>query len=89
MQIDLSSVETEEQLHTLLSSALSFPVFYGNNWDAFWDSITGLVELPKNIEFMGSQRLQLALPSSYQQLHTCFTDLKSEYPNINCSVVWS
>ena len=89
MQIDLSSIETEEQLHSLLSSALSFQAFYGQNWDAFWDSITGLVELPKNIEFTGSQSLRLALPSSYQQLQSCFTDLKNEYPNINCSVVWS
>ncbi|EID4334207.1 barstar family protein [Vibrio parahaemolyticus] len=89
MQIDLSSIETEEQLHTLLSSVLSFPVFYGQNWDAFWDSITGLVELPENIEFTGSQSLRLALPSSYQQLQSCFADLKNEYPNINCSVVWN
>jgi len=89
MQIDLSSIETEEQLHALLSSALSFPVFYGHNWDAFWDSITGLVKLPAFIEFTSSQKLQLALPSSYQQLQSCFTDLKNEYPNINCSVVWN
>lgn len=89
MQIDLSTIKTEEQLHVLLSSALSFPDFYGHNWDAFWDSITGLIELPENIEFTDSQKFRLALPSSYQQLKTCFTDLKIEYPNINCSVVWS
>jgi ribonuclease inhibitor len=89
MQIDISSVESEEQLHALLSSALSLPDFYGHNWDAFWDSITGMIELPANIEFIGSQKLRLALPSSYQQLQKCFTDLKIEYPNINCSVDWS
>jgi RNAse (barnase) inhibitor barstar len=88
MRIDLSSIETEEQLHVLISSALSFPKFYGNNWDAFWDSITGLVELPTIIEFKGSQHLQLVLPSSYKQLQLCFTQLKREYPDINCSVVW-
>jgi len=89
MQIDLSSIETEEQLHALLSSVLSFPAFYGNNWDAFYDSITDLIDLPVNIKFTGSQKLRLALPSSYQQLQTCFTDLEVDYPNINCSAVWN
>ena len=88
MQIDLSTIKTEEQLHALLSSALSFPYFYGHNWDAFWDSITGLIELPANIEFTGSQKFRLVLPSSYQQLQACFTDLNVEHPNIICSVVW-
>ncbi|NKF50278.1 ribonuclease inhibitor [Shewanella sp. WXL01] len=89
MQIDLSTIKTEEQLHALLSSALSFPDFYGHNWDAFCDSITGLVNLPANIEFTGSQEFRLAMPSSYHQLTTGFTDLKIEHPNINCSVEWS
>lgn len=89
MQIDLSSIETEQQLHKLLSNSLSFPSFHGKNWDAFWDSMTGLVELPTQIEFTGSQHLKSVLPNAYEQLQLCFTDLKKEYPTINCSVVWS
>ena len=89
MQIDLSPIQTEEQLHDLLSDALAFPEFYGKNWDAFWDSITDLVELPQRIEFTGSQSLKSVLPISYAQLQLCFKDLNNEYPNVNCSVLWS
>ncbi|WP_028865068.1 barstar family protein [Psychromonas aquimarina] len=88
MQIDLCSIESNEQLHKHLSSSLLFPDFYGMNWDAFWDCITDLIVLPETIEFLNSQSLKAKLPESYTQLKECFTDLALEYPNINCHVIW-
>jgi len=35
VQIDVSEIQTSEQLHHLLSAELGFPNYYGNNWDAF------------------------------------------------------
>ncbi|MER6991322.1 barstar family protein [Saccharopolyspora hirsuta] len=32
------------------------------NWDAFWDAITGLVELPDEITFIGWDSLEEKLP---------------------------
>ncbi|MFE9574497.1 barstar family protein [Streptomyces sp. NPDC006692] len=29
-----------------LEREFDFPYFYGRNWDAFWDAVTGLVEIP-------------------------------------------
>ncbi len=88
MQIDLSSIKTEKELHKLLAKELVFPEFYGKNWDAFWDSITGLVELPETIEFINSQSFKIKLPCSHEQLEKCFKDLAIEYPDIICSITW-
>ncbi|MFF3404311.1 barstar family protein [Streptomyces sp. NPDC002659] len=43
--IDVSAARDGRQLHAALSQALGFPAFCGMNWDAFWDAITGLVEM--------------------------------------------
>lgn len=88
MNINLSKVTSERELHELLARSLSFPNFYGLNWDAFWDSISDLVSLPERIVFTGSSTLKDMLPSSYEQLQNCFNDLIEEYPNINCAVYW-
>jgi len=88
MNIDLSKVTTEQELHELLARSLSFPSIYGLNWDAFWDSISDLASLPEKIIFTGSSALKDQLPSSYEQLQNCFNDLVEEYPGINCAVYW-
>lgn len=37
--------------HEIIKTDLNFPNFYGANWDAFWDTITGIVELPNKVIF--------------------------------------
>ena len=60
--IDVSNIETSLQLHRLLKEKLGFPDFYGNNWDAFWDAITGLVMMPDKLTFVGLGNLEKKLP---------------------------
>ena len=40
--VSLKAVSTKDELHQRLAQALSFPDYYGQNWDAFWDCITEL-----------------------------------------------
>ena len=89
MQIDLGSIGNEKQLHELLSEYLSFPKYYGMNWDAFWDCLTDSVELPETIEFLNTHVLLARLPKSFEQLKSCFLDLERECSAINCNVTWS
>ena len=49
MKINLRDIDSIAQLHALFQQQLGFPDFYGQNWDAFWDSITGLVEMPNEL----------------------------------------
>lgn len=51
--IDLDTVADTRQLHAVLKQALGFPDFYGMNWAAFWDAITGLVDMPAELSFTG------------------------------------
>jgi hypothetical protein len=41
--LDVSTIQDSMELHSLLKKELELPDFYGMNWDAFWDAITGLV----------------------------------------------
>ena len=46
ISIDLSQIESYEQLQDILQEKFEFPDFYGKNWNTFWDAITGLIEMP-------------------------------------------
>ena len=62
VHIDVSDIETPAQLHRLLKEKLGFPDFYGNNWHAFWDAITGLVMMPDQLVFSGWSALEKRMP---------------------------
>jgi RNAse (barnase) inhibitor barstar len=47
--IDLEHIVNIEHLHDTFAYKLNFPNFYGKNWDAFWDTITGLIEMPETL----------------------------------------
>ena len=79
-EIDLTAVQSGEQLHALLAKHLGFPSFYGHNWDAFWDAITGLVEIPALIHFMGWSGFAERLPADARQLRTCMDEFTAAHP---------
>ncbi|GAB2677769.1 hypothetical protein GCM10027036_34350 [Flavihumibacter cheonanensis] len=60
--INLENIQSLEELHQLFQVQLNFPTFYGNNWDAFWDTITGLIDLPNPLYISGINRLRDILP---------------------------
>ncbi|OUQ86504.1 hypothetical protein B5G50_21465 [Brevibacillus brevis] len=84
--IDVSNVRTDRELHQLLKITLDFPEFYGNNWDAFWDAITGLVLLPKRIRFVGWIKLVDYLPKSAELLQECLNDKNDMYPSTSVEI---
>jgi len=80
VEIDLSDVTSSEQLHNGLAQSLNFPDFYGRNWDAFWDSITGLVSMPLHLRFVGWSRFCDRLPKDAGRLRGCLEDMRKEFP---------
>lgn len=62
MVIDVGSVRSERDLHEVLKRELGFPWFYGMNWAAFWDAITGLVQMPRSLRFIHWAELEAREP---------------------------
>ena len=82
VSIDLSEVQSSQALHGMLKEALGFPDWYGCNWDAFWDAITGLVEMPETLEFSGWDIFSECLPHDAKMLRQCLAELATHYPDL-------
>jgi ribonuclease inhibitor len=80
VEIDLSAVTTAGELHSTLARALDFPSFYGRNWDAFWDAITGLVEMPRRLRLVGWSGLAARLPEDARLMRECLDGMATQYP---------
>ena len=83
---DLSTIGSIRELHALMARTLHFPDWYGPNWDAFWDVIIGLVEMPERLQLIGWEGFAQRFPRDAFIMKKCLTDLAEEYP-ANASVV--
>ena len=84
--IDVSSVQTREELHTLLAEKLGFPEYYGKNWDAFDECIR---DLPPSepLQIAGIVHLENALPRDAAFLRNCLEAFEAELPEARKVVV--
>ena len=89
IEINLRAIESPEELHSLLMSSFNFPGWYGANWDAFWDAITGLVEMPCTIIFLGWHEFSQRLPKEASLLKECLVEMQVEYPQRASEVVYA
>jgi ribonuclease inhibitor len=80
--LDLKNVSTERELQILLKKDLDFPEYYGENWDAFWDTITGIVELPEKVIFKNWSIFEERAPNEAKDLKRILQDFNKEYPMI-------
>ncbi|MEB3749710.1 hypothetical protein EP10_000549 [Geobacillus icigianus] len=86
--LDVSHIQDSKELHSLLKKELDLPDFYGMNWDAFWDAITGLVELPEILIFEGWDHIERKLPEDSQTLMNILKDFNEQYPLWKCQVIY-
>ena len=88
LEVDLSAPETSIELHVLLWDRLSFPSYYGRNWDAFWDCITDPEQssMPRVLRLKGWTALSRKMPRDARLLRNALQALPSERPEI--SVEW-
>jgi RNAse (barnase) inhibitor barstar len=77
--IDVSTAADERELHALLKQELGFPAFYGMNWDAFWDAITGLATIPEHIRFIGWEHLTESVPRGAATLRRALALYQAKY----------
>ena len=77
MEIDLKNISSVEQLHLELKDRLQLPGFYGMNWDAFWDAITGLVTMPQQLSLLGWNDFSRKFPKDSKTLLRIVRDYNS------------
>jgi ribonuclease inhibitor len=72
--IDLSDIKSIEELHLMFKKELYFPQFYGENWDAFWDSIRGLTTMPTVLTLTGWKEFENNFPNDSRILKEQIAD---------------
>lgn len=85
VEMDVSRVASIGDLHQQLARALGFPKFYGNNWDAFWDAITSLVNMPQHLIVHGWRNITDHWPDDAETMAQCLHDLNTQYPANACT----
>jgi len=91
VQLDLNDIESGRDFQMLLKNKMNFPDFYGLNWDAFWDAITGLGKLPRVIEITGWERMTNKLPNDAQMFNKLLDEYNEQYGviyNNICEIVY-
>lgn len=86
--LNVSTVENSTELHCLLKNNLKLPDFYGMNWDAFWDAITGIIELPGTLIFEGWNNVEEKLPKDSQVFINLLNDFNEQHPHLKCELVF-
>ena len=56
--IDFKDVKGIYDMFEIISTAMDFPDYFGNNWDAFWDCLTDMYGSKVNIVFEGLEKLR-------------------------------
>lgn len=62
--IDFRNIRYYSEMHLIIKEALDFPDYYGQNWSAFWDCLTDMVDDPIHIQIHGIGVLDRKFPGS-------------------------
>lgn len=89
VEIDLSAVSTADELQLLLMDRLDFPGWYGCNWNAFWDAITGLVSMPRRLRLVGWAGFAVRLPDDARLMRECLNEMATQYPEAAARVEYA
>jgi len=81
VEIELGDIESTAQLHMRLMKRLNFPDWYGRNWDAFWDAITALVDMPLVLRLKGWPEFERRFPRDAKLMNDCLRDMAQKYPS--------
>ncbi|MES9683947.1 barstar family protein [Gottfriedia acidiceleris] len=89
MYINVSTVRTTKELHSLLKKKLKFPDYYSEDWDSFWEIISGVVELPNKIRFVGWSELERRFPEDSNIMKEYLLEHNQEFPNWKCEFLFN
>lgn len=85
--LDLKNINTSKKFHELFQIVFDLSEYYGKNWNAFWDAITGMIELPEKIIFLHWDEFKQALPEDSEILVSTLNEYNEENGN-RCEILY-
>ena len=80
MTVDLAGATSKVAVHEAFKQQLGFPDWYGPSWDAFWDAIIAVIEMPEEVTLANWQEFAQACPKDMQILRQIIADYQVERP---------
>jgi RNAse (barnase) inhibitor barstar len=74
MTIDLTGITSKAAIHQLFKEKLGFEEWYGPSWDAFWDSVVAIVEMPELLTLTNWEEFAQHCPRDMQILRQVMHD---------------
>ncbi|MFD1140912.1 barstar family protein [Larkinella insperata] len=74
MTLNLTGITSKATLHQLFKTELHFPEWYGVSWDAFWDCIVAVVEMPHVLTLTNWEEFAQQCPRDMQILRQIIHD---------------
>lgn len=78
MTLDLINISTEAALHQLFKTELHFPHRCGVSWDAFWDCIVAVVQMPNQLTLTNWDEFAQQCPRDMQILRQVIQDYNQD-----------
>ncbi len=82
IRIDLKEWKSYPDIFGLLKRKLGLPGNCGENWDAIWDVVWHLSDVPVTIEFHGVSTARERFPEDVDIMLKIFHDLHKGWPHI-------
>ena len=80
LTLDLSGLVTKADLHMFFKRELAFEDWYGVSWDAFWDSIIAIADMPELLTLQHWQDFAAACPRDMEILRQVIADYNAHMP---------
>ena len=86
--LDFSDCRYYSEVHSLIKKELELPEFYGENLDALWDAITGIMYVPANIKiiFKPTSTAAAGLKEEIEKIISVFLEAQKRYNEITVTV---
>lgn len=77
--LNFSTVQQYDEIHKIIKAELDFPYYYGENWSAFWDCLTEMIDDEEclHIELVGMETLQHKFPHAQKKILEILKRLKN------------
>lgn len=85
--LDLSEVMSEQDLHRAFISQLKFPIYYGQNWAAFWDVVTD-AGLPTKLTVKNSAEFRQRFPTLANHFENQIKKASDMYSWLDTEIEW-